>query len=126
MWVWGIMLIFDLLIPSTMFGFGLLFMKRPPQKINGEFGYRTSRSMKNKDAWEFAHKYCGKIWCICGGIMIPATVIALLFVLKEAEGIVATVGGIVCVVQLVFLIGSIVPTERALKKNFDYYGFRKK
>ena len=101
-------------------------MKKPPQKINNEFGYRTSRPMKSRDTWEFAHKYCGKIWCICGGIMIPATVIALLFVLGKEGDIVGTAGGIICAVQLVFLIGSIIPTERALKKNFDYYGFRKK
>ena len=22
--------------------------------------------MKNKDTWEFAHKYCGKVWYVCG------------------------------------------------------------
>ena len=31
------------------------------EDVNFVFGYRTSMSMKNKDTWEFAHKYCGKV-----------------------------------------------------------------
>ena len=34
------------------------------------FGYRTSMSMKNKDTWEFAHKYCGKVWYVCGMVNV--------------------------------------------------------
>ena len=55
------MLIMDLLLPFTMIGFGRYFMKKAPKEINSVFGYRTSMSMKNKDTWEFAHKYCGKV-----------------------------------------------------------------
>ena len=57
---WIFMLIMDLLLPFTMIGFGRYFMKKAPKEINSVFGYRTSMSMKNKDTWEFAHKYCGK------------------------------------------------------------------
>ena len=56
---WIFMLIMDLLLPFTMIGFGRYFMKKAPKEINSVFGYRTSMSMKNKDTWEFAHKYCG-------------------------------------------------------------------
>ena len=55
---WIFMLIMDLLLPFTMIGFGRYFMKKAPKEINSVFGYRTSMSMKNKDTWEFAHKYC--------------------------------------------------------------------
>ncbi|MEI3437255.1 MAG: SdpI family protein [Blautia sp.] len=27
--------------------------------------------MKQKDKWEFAHKYCGKVWYVCGMVMLP-------------------------------------------------------
>ena len=57
---WIFMLIMDLLLPFAMIGFGRYFMKKAPKEINSVFGYRTSMSMKNKDTWEFAHKYCGK------------------------------------------------------------------
>ena len=64
---WIFMLIMDLLLPFTMIGFGRYFMKKAPKEINSVFGYRTSMSMKNKDTWEFAHKYCGKVVCLWNG-----------------------------------------------------------
>ena len=89
------------------------------------FGYRTSMSMKNKDTWEFAHKYCGKVWYVCGMVMLPITVIFMLLVIGKNEDCVGSMGGIICGVQLIPLIGSILPTEIALKKNFDKNGTRR-
>lgn len=123
---WIYMLIMDLLLPITMIGFGRYFMKKAPAEINNVFGYRTSMSMKNKDTWEFAHKYCGKIWYVCGMILLPITVIFMFFVIGESKDCVGTVGGIIMGVQLVPLIGSIFPTEIALRKNFDKRGKRRK
>ena len=40
-------------------------------------------SMKNKDTWEFAHKYCGKVWYVCGMVMLPITVIFMLLVIGK-------------------------------------------
>lgn len=119
---WFFMLIMDLLIPITMIGFGGQFMKNAPSKINPVFGYRTSMSMKNKDTWEFAHKFCGKIWYACGLVMLPITVIPMFFVIGESEDYIGVTGGIICGVQLVPLIGSFFPTEMALRKNFDKNG----
>lgn len=56
-------------------------MKKAPKEINAVFGYRTTMSMKNKDTWEFAHKYCDRIWYVCGCIMLPLTVLPMLFLL---------------------------------------------
>ena len=81
--------------------------------------------MKNKDTWEFAHKYCGKLWFRSGLILCPLSVIPLLFVLNKDITTVANVGLIVAAVQLIPLIGSIFPTEAALKKTFDQYGMRR-
>lgn len=122
---WIFMLLTDLLIPLTMIGFGKLFLKRPPGTINDMFGYRTKMSMKNKDTWDFAHKYCGKIWYICGWIMLPLSVLALFLVLGRDTDTVGNVGGIVCGVQMMPLIGAILPTEIALKNTFDKDGKRK-
>ena len=119
------MMIMDLLLPATMIGFGRYFIKKTPNEINAVFGYRTSMSMKNKDTWEFAHKYCGKIWYVCGLAMLPITVIFMLLVIGKNEDHVGTVGGIICGVQLIPLIGSIFPTEIALKKKFDKSGKRR-
>ncbi len=121
---WIFMLSMDLLLPLTMIGLGRCFMKKPPKEINGVFGYRTFMSMKNKDTWEFAHKYCGKIWYVCGVVMLPITVILMISVIGRNEDYVGTVGGIVTGVQLIPLIGSIFPTEIALRKKYDKNGKR--
>ena len=119
---WIFMLISDLLVPFLMIGFGRYFMKKPPNEINSAFGYRTPMSMKNKETWEFAHKYSGKIWYACGLVLLPITVAVMLLCIGKSENIVGTVGSVVCAVQLVILIGSIYPTEKALKKFFDENG----
>jgi len=120
------MMVVDLLIPITMVGFGKCFSKNAPKEINEVFGYRTSMSMKTEDTWEFAHHYCGRLWLKIGCIILVLSVIVMLFVIGKDESVVGIFGGILCGIQLVFLIGSIFPTERALKSNFDEHGNRKK
>ena len=58
-------------------------------------------------------------------ISLPTTVILMLLVIGKNMEVVGTVGAIITGVQLVFLIGSIFPTEIALRKNFDKNGKRK-
>lgn len=120
---WIFMLLMDLLIPLTMIGFGKYFLKKAPKNINAVFGYRTSMSMKNKETWEFAHKHCGKTWYICGLVLLPVSIIVMVLVLGKAENIIGSVGGVLCGIQLIFLIGSIIPTERAIRKAFDVNGY---
>lgn len=122
---WIFMMVMDLLIPLTMIGFGKYFSERAPKEINDGFGYRTSMSMKNKDTWEFAHHYCGKLWLVIGYMILVISFMTMFFVIGKGKNVIGILGGILCGVQLVFLIGSIFPTERALKKNFDEYGNRK-
>ena len=97
------------------------FMKKAPKEINSVFGYRTSMSMKNKDTWEFAHKYCGKVWYVCGMVLLPITVIFMLLVIGKSEDCVGSMGGIICGVQLIPLIGSILPTEIAFHRHTRLY-----
>lgn len=122
---WIFLLIMNMLIPITMIGFGKMFLNHVPKQINMAFGYRTNMSMKNQDTWEFAHKYCGKIWYICGLILLPLSIIPMFFLINSTEDTVGTLSGIICAIQLVFLIGTIFPTEMALKKTFDKNGRRR-
>ena len=119
------MLVIDLLIPLTMIIFGRIFMRSAPKEINSTFGYRTGRSMQNRDTWDFAHRYFGRIWFICGLIILPLSLIAMVFVLGQSERAVGYVGTAVCIAQLVPMALAIVTTEAALKKNFDTNGQRK-
>ncbi len=122
---WIYMLVINLIIPLSMIGFGRMFMNGAPKDINAAFGYRTTMSMKNKDTWEFAHKFCGRLWFICGLVLMPISVIPLFFVFNTSIDIIGAAGGIVRVIQLTILVGSVFPTEVALKKTFDKNGLRR-
>ena len=105
---WIFMMIMELLIPLIMIIIGKQFSKKAP-----------------KDTWEFANKYCGRLWLKIGWIMFVVSFIIMLFVLGRGEQVIGTWGGTLIVVQMVVLVASIFPTERALRKNFDKYGNRK-
>jgi len=122
---WFFMLAMGLLFPTIMILFGTMFMKSAPKKINYIFGYRTDMSMKNRDTWEFAHKYIGRLWLRLGGLLIPITVIPLLFVIGKFESVVGTVGLIVSFINTVILIVPIFFTEKALNRAFNKNGNRK-
>ena len=122
---WIYMLIIDLLLPFTMIGVGKYFLKTAPKNINIVFGYRTSMSMKNKDTWIFAHKCCGKIWFISGLIMLPLSVVVMMLVIGGSENLVGTVGAVLCGVQFIPIVISIILTEKALNKTFDENGIRR-
>jgi len=124
MWLWIFMLILVLLIPLSVIGFGHYFSRSAPKEINMAFGYRTRMSMKNKETWEFAHHHCGKIWTIVGWILLLVSCITMLFALGKDGNIISTYSAVLCCVQLIPLISSIIATEAALKKTFDKNGNR--
>ena len=112
-------------VSSTNYAFGLYFKNKSPKEINSLFGYRTTMSMKNKDTWEFAHHYCGRLWLVLGMIMLPLSVIPMLFFINQDIDVVGIAGGIIEGIQVVVLLISIFPTEKALKKTFDENGNRR-
>lgn len=123
--IWIMMLIFNLLIPLTMIGFGNYFYKKAPKEINDFFGYRTARSMKNRDTWVFAHHYCGRLWRVLGWALLGASLIAMILVYGQSIEMISKVGGIITAAHTVVLILSIFPTEFALKKTFNERGRRR-
>ena len=122
---WIFMFIMVLLIPLTMIFFGWLLFRKTPKEINYVYGYRTKRSMMNEETWRFANQYFGKAWCFCGLILAPLSVMAIALVLGKGTETVGTIGGIITMLQMIPLVGAIIPTEIALKKNFDENGRRK-
>lgn len=119
-------IVIALLIPLMMIGFGKDFMKNPPKTINKIYGYRTKMSMMNEETWKFANEHHGKLWWKAGWILLVLSSIPLLFVLGiTSDSTIGLVFGSVCLVQLLVLVLSIIPTERALKKEFDEYGNRR-
>lgn len=123
---WIFMLITSILIPIIMIIAGKAFTKNAPKNINPIYGYRTEMSMKNRDTWEFAHNYCGRLWLRLGIILLVISTIPMLCVIGKNTDTVGTVGSVICILDVLVLITSIFPTEKALKKNFDKNGNRKK
>ena len=119
------MLVICLIIPLSMLVFGRLFMIRPPKSINAAFGYRTSMSMKNRDTWDFAHRLIGRLWFRCGLVLLPLSVLPLLFVIGRDTQTVGKLGTVVVAAQLIPMLGSIFPVEAALKRTFDKNGARR-
>lgn len=119
---WVFLLVMVLLVPGTMLFFGRELERNPPKEINSGYGYRTNWSMKSKLTWDFAQVYSGKIWQKCGRILLPVSVVPMLFMLGRGMEPASIVCLVICGVQLVVMLGTIFPVETALKKNFDSYG----
>lgn len=125
MWFRIFLLVCNLLVPITMLGFGLYFEKHAPKKINYTFGYRTNRSMKNQDTWQFAHHYCGRLWKWLGCTLLAVTLLFTVITWNWDDIRFSYACCILLFIQLVIFVGSIFPTEKALKKTFDVYGRRR-
>ena len=122
---WIYMLLFVLLIPITMVYFGQRFFKSPPKSINATFGYRTTMSMKNWETWKLAHTVCGRYWYCCGWLLLPLSVVPILFVIGRSAETIGYVGLITVFLQLVPMLCALPVTEHALRKKFDKNGMRK-
>lgn len=119
---WIFTLMMALLIPGCMTVFGWYFLNHPPKNINSLFGYRSARSMRNQETWNFAHAYSGRFWVRAGGPVLALSLLwmALLFG-KDVE----TVGNstvILTAIQMIPFLAVIPATERALKREFDDFG----
>ena len=124
-WFGLYMLAVVLIIPASMVIVGRMFMKNAPKKINSVFGYRTKRSMQNRDTWEFAHSYIGNLWYKAGGLLLTASFVIMFFMLSKDENVISVVGAVISILQVIVVVASIFPTEQALKENFDESGKRK-
>jgi len=125
MGIWITMLLTGLLIPALMLIFGAWSKKGGPKQINPIFGYRTAMSMKNEDTWAFAHREIGRLWTKWGLITAAAVIVLMLPLIGRGEEAIGTAGTFICLLELVPLIGCIVPVENALNRTFDKDGNRK-
>ena len=123
--IWYLMLFVVLLMPLTMVGFDLVFMKNPPKRINDFYGYRTKRSMRNQDTWIFAHHFFGKLWLVCGLVCVPLSLVPMCLVADKSNDLIGMTGLIVVFLQAILMLTPIILTEKALKKNYDEFGRRR-
>lgn len=126
MQMWFFMLFIAIVLPFIMFMSSFYFIAGGPKNINNVFGYRTGRSMINKDTWIFAHEYCGKLWLKVSIIFILASIVIMLCLIKTDQRVFVAVGFVIFIVEFVTLFFTINKTEKALADNFDIKGNRKK
>ena len=125
MWFWWFVLVSNLLIPLIQIVAGWMMWKHCPHSINNVLGYRTKWSKKNQETWKFAHEHCGKTWRNVGLVLLVLTMVAYIPFYGADQDTIGNLCLIVTYMQLAILIGSIFPTERALKRTFNEDGTRK-
>lgn len=109
----------NLLIPLCMMISGYLFMKKPPKNINGLYGYRTNRSMRNEETWQFANQLAGRYWFKWSFFVLIPSLFIDIFLYQKSDLLISKISLIVCMIQLIPLILPIYFVEKQLKKKFD-------
>ncbi|MDO5574211.1 MAG: SdpI family protein [bacterium] len=125
MGIWIMNCIIALLMPVILLIVGAIFHKSPPKKTNGVYGYRTTRSRKNQDTWDFSQKYAGELFWKIGWISVLVSVvecIVLWFLSEPVQGILIS---IVLVLEMVAIFVIIAMVEKKLKETFDDNGIRR-
>lgn len=119
---WMFMTAMTLLVPAIMISVGAWMRKHPPEEINWIIGYRSTRSMKNQDTWDFGNRYGGKVVFRAGWFTLIVSVIVMLLTLFRSDGVISTVSLVLIFCQLIPLLSVIPVVERELKKRFDKDG----
>ncbi|QWU48090.1 MULTISPECIES: SdpI family protein [Bacillus] len=87
----------------------LILQKNPPTDINAAYGYRTKRSMKNKELWDAGNRYSAEVMKQNGFIMmLIGSVISILF--RYPHTMIA-----VMIVMLLLIIRLFIKVEKRLK-----------
>lgn len=87
----------------------IILQKNPPTDINAAYGYRTKRSMKNKELWGAGNRYSAEVMKQNGFIMmLIGSVISILF--RFPHTIIA-----IMVVMLLLIIRLFIQVENKLK-----------
>jgi uncharacterized membrane protein len=112
------LLISNLVIASVYILAGIITLIFPPKEINSLYGYRTSRSMKSKEAWKASNAYASKM-AILGGIDLLLLDLILYWIGVNDEKIWGAIT-IISVISISIFI--YISTENYLKENFDEDG----
>ena len=89
---------------------GFLLFKFPPKKINGLYGYRTYRSMKNQENWDFAQICAGKEMLKMGLFLGMCSGLTFFFDTKEITNIFLALSLVIVTTIVLF-----IRVERKLK-----------
>lgn len=92
---------------------GIVTKLFPPKKINYLYGYRTARSMRSLEEWNYAQKYSAIKMIQIAAFLILISIIAMLVLSDLKEFNVASF--FIVIISIIYLV---VKTEKALKNKF--------
>lgn len=116
---WITTLFLDLLVPVIILIIGILYIKKPATHINWMHGYRTERSMRNQEAWDFAQRYFGGTCFRLGTGFTLLTLVSMLSVLGQNQKNIKMLGSVIGIAEVFMMIYILIPTERALKRKYE-------
>lgn len=119
-WFW--MTATSMLVPGILIGVGAWMQSHPPKEINWVMGYRSTRSMKTQESWDFANRYSGMLMIRAGWITLAVSLVVMLLVMFRSEAVVSAVSVVLIFCQLIPLLAVLPLVERQLKKRFDEDG----
>ena len=100
---------------------GAVFWACPPRQINEFYGYRTTRSRKSQEAWDFAQKYSAKMMTVLGLVALAVASIAHWLrsrLCLNSEYVILYDIGITLLLPIIVAIPPIILTELELRKRF--------
>lgn len=115
---WLFTLVTALLIPVCMLFLGRHFQKKPPREINSGYGYRTTRSMRSQEAWDFAQRYSGRFWVRAARPTLAVSLVWMLLLLGRDIGTAGASATVLMGLQMFPFLAVIPATERALRRKF--------
>jgi len=122
---WLYMTLVAVVIPFAMILVGYRLTGKIPVKRSSPFGYRSKRAKLNDDTWEFANKHCGKTWYMLGIALVVLSLGVMRGCRAESREMMVVIGGALVILQFFALLISMLPTELALRRNFDEQGNRR-
>ena len=104
-------------VNGLLFVFSIIFYFFPAKEINAIYGYRTNKSMKNQEIWDFANTYFTKQFIVYSAISFVGSLLLAYINPKITWQPMA--------IMLLSLAVAIIKTEQVLDSNFDDNGQRK-
>lgn len=105
------------LLPAILLLVGWLLRFRPPRKISWYAGYRTARSMKSQEAWDYAQRRLGQLWRAGSLPMLCLSLLPVFFSRDASEDFQAGVLLLLMTIQLAGVLAVIPIIEKELSEK---------
>lgn len=111
--------VYVLSVNGFIFILSLILYYNPPKKINHFYGYRTQRTMHDKNCWDFANQLFNLSLVTYSGVSLMGSLL-LTFLNPSMMSSWIPMG-----LAIFTLLVAVMKTEKGLNENFDKEGNRK-